>query len=151
VTTGFGYFKHVLLVASPEDKYVPYHSARIELHEPSQLDAKWSTSADWAIKSTGAIGLCFALHLHLCCISLTPLDIDVCGMHRARVFVNGRASVAPTDCRCAFFAPWCIICQSRSQSRRVHWSRRAHFFFGSDAIFVVFFFSLQEVFFVSIL
>lgn len=25
------YFKNIILLASPEDKYVPYHSARIEL------------------------------------------------------------------------------------------------------------------------
>jgi len=28
---GLEYFKHVLLFSSPEDKYIPYHSARIEL------------------------------------------------------------------------------------------------------------------------
>lgn len=34
------YFKHVLLLSSPQDKYVPYHSARIELCPAAMRDAK---------------------------------------------------------------------------------------------------------------
>lgn len=29
--TGLQYFKNVVLVASPQDRYVPFHSARIEM------------------------------------------------------------------------------------------------------------------------
>jgi hypothetical protein len=35
------YFKHVLVFASPEDKYVPYHSARIEHHVSTESDPVW--------------------------------------------------------------------------------------------------------------
>lgn len=34
------YFKHVLLLSSPQDKYVPYHSARIELCPAAMRDTK---------------------------------------------------------------------------------------------------------------
>lgn len=35
------YFKNVLLVSSPEDRYTPYHSTRIEMHRKTVQDTKW--------------------------------------------------------------------------------------------------------------
>ncbi|WCJ24939.1 Protein FAM135B [Euphorbia peplus] len=32
------HFKHIILISSPQDGYVPYHSARIELSRPASLD-----------------------------------------------------------------------------------------------------------------
>jgi hypothetical protein len=37
---GLGYFKNVLLVSSPADRYAPYHSVRIDLHEQAEKDRK---------------------------------------------------------------------------------------------------------------
>ncbi|XP_077207559.1 protein FAM135B isoform X2 [Paroedura picta] len=36
--TGLQYFKNVVLVASPQDRYVPFHSARIEMCRPALKD-----------------------------------------------------------------------------------------------------------------
>eukprot|EP00249_Psilotum_nudum_P021203 c28018_g1_i1 orf=264-2459(-) len=36
----FGYFHHVLLLSSPQDRYVPYHSARIESCQAATHDSK---------------------------------------------------------------------------------------------------------------
>ena len=35
------YFQNVLLVSSPEDRYTPYHSTRIEMHRKTVQDTKW--------------------------------------------------------------------------------------------------------------
>lgn len=35
------YFENVLLVSSPEDRYTPYHSTRIEMHRKTIQDTKW--------------------------------------------------------------------------------------------------------------
>lgn len=35
------YFKHVLLVASPQDRYAPYHSARIEMCKAAMKDSSY--------------------------------------------------------------------------------------------------------------
>ena len=35
---GLEYFKNILLIASPQDRYVPYHSARIELCKAALKD-----------------------------------------------------------------------------------------------------------------
>eukprot|EP00475_Leptophrys_vorax_P037125 TRINITY_DN6360_c0_g1_i3.p1 TRINITY_DN6360_c0_g1~~TRINITY_DN6360_c0_g1_i3.p1 ORF type:complete len:817 (-),score=152.00 TRINITY_DN6360_c0_g1_i3:462-2912(-) len=37
---GIGFFKNVLLVSSPADRYAPYHSVRIDLHEQAEKDRK---------------------------------------------------------------------------------------------------------------
>ena len=43
---GLEYFKNVLLVSSPEDRYTPYHSARIEVHQRSARDTtEWGAFA----------------------------------------------------------------------------------------------------------
>eukprot|EP01083_Nonionella_stella_P028526 78569_1 len=34
-------FRNVLLVSSPEDRYTPYHSTRIEMHRKTVQDTKW--------------------------------------------------------------------------------------------------------------
>ena len=38
---GLEYFENVLLVSSPEDRYTPYHSTRIEMHRKTVQDTKW--------------------------------------------------------------------------------------------------------------
>jgi hypothetical protein len=38
VVTGLQYFKNVVLVASPQDRYVPFHSARIEMCKTALKD-----------------------------------------------------------------------------------------------------------------
>lgn len=35
---GFEYFKNILLIASPQDRYVPFHSARIEICKAALKD-----------------------------------------------------------------------------------------------------------------
>lgn len=37
---GLQYFTNVLLLSSPADKYAPYHSARVELHQAAEKDKK---------------------------------------------------------------------------------------------------------------
>merc|ERR1712013_54495 len=38
---GLKWFTNVLLVSSPEDRYCPYHSTRIEMHRKTVQDTKW--------------------------------------------------------------------------------------------------------------
>lgn len=38
LVTGLQYFKNVVLVASPQDRYVPFHSARIEMCKTALKD-----------------------------------------------------------------------------------------------------------------
>jgi len=35
---GLEYFKNILLIASPQDRYVPFHSARIEICKAALKD-----------------------------------------------------------------------------------------------------------------
>jgi len=37
---GLEYFAHIFLLASTQDKYAPFHSARIELHSDALADKK---------------------------------------------------------------------------------------------------------------
>lgn len=39
--SGLQYFKHVLLASSPDDKYVPYHSARMEVPKECHKDKRY--------------------------------------------------------------------------------------------------------------
>lgn len=41
--TGLQYFKNVVLVASPQDRYVPFHSARIEMCKNALKDRHTGT------------------------------------------------------------------------------------------------------------
>ncbi len=45
---GLQYFKHVILMGSLQDKYAPFHSARIELHKAALLDKKRGASMSLA-------------------------------------------------------------------------------------------------------
>lgn len=38
---GLQYFRHVMLVSSPEDRIAPYHSTRIEIHQDFAKDETW--------------------------------------------------------------------------------------------------------------
>ena len=38
------HFRHILLVASPQDRYVPFHSARIEMCKAAQRDSAYGTA-----------------------------------------------------------------------------------------------------------
>jgi hypothetical protein len=40
---GLEYFKHILLIASPQDRYVPFHSARIEVCKAALKDTVYGT------------------------------------------------------------------------------------------------------------
>ena len=42
---GLEYFKHILLIASPQDRYVPFHSARIEVCKAALKDTVYGTSS----------------------------------------------------------------------------------------------------------
>lgn len=41
VNLGLEFFKNILLVASPQDRYVPFHSARIELCKAALKDTSY--------------------------------------------------------------------------------------------------------------
>ena len=38
IDLGFEYFQNILLIASPQDRYVPFHSARIEICKAALKD-----------------------------------------------------------------------------------------------------------------
>jgi hypothetical protein len=47
---GLEFFKNILLVASPQDRYVPFHSARIEVCKPALKDTVYGLLFNYKIK-----------------------------------------------------------------------------------------------------
>ena len=59
---GIDHFRYVLLVASPQDHYVPHHSSRIELCRP-------------ALSDSSEMGLCLSPSSNPICISQPPKEL----------------------------------------------------------------------------
>jgi hypothetical protein len=46
---GLEYFKNILLLASPQDRYVPFHSARIEVCKAALKDTAYGQSSSFGM------------------------------------------------------------------------------------------------------
>ena len=77
---GFAYFKHVLLLASQQDKYAPFHSARVELHEMAFRDRKRGFFV-FLFFFVGffvvCLFVCFASCMYACMYVCVLLDNDI--------------------------------------------------------------------------